>query len=73
MYASVARVPHLSVHRGSRYPVTVRSMDAIKSLHKAADQGNLAAVSELLKDPAIVDEIDEDDKDQRGQIKGKQC
>ena len=66
MYASVARVPHLSVDLGSRYPVTVRSMDAnrIKSLHKAADQGDLAAVSELLKDPAIVDEIDED---------GKQC
>ena len=54
------------MHRGSRYPVTVRRMDAnrIKSLHKAADQGDLAAVSELLKDPAIVDETDE---------KGKQC
>ena len=69
MYASVARVPHLSVHRGSRYPVTVRSMDAnrIKSLHKAADKGDLEAVSELLKDPAIVDATDEDNEN------GKQC
>ena len=44
-------------------------MDAnrIKSLHKAADKGDLEAVSELLKDPAIVDATDEDDE------YGKQC